>query len=145
MLTFVVACLVSLGQWLRPYFGGSGDLLFLTAIGICFAAIGIAAPWAVLGAGRPLMRSAVVLGIAAASGIVPNLMRREIAWFWISMFVLEAAFLLASLAVVRWCGFRLECASEGRRHDTTTTPPARCRHAIAFSECRARRPAHADE
>ncbi len=108
LLTFMVACTLGLGKWLHPYFPGN-ILATLATISLCYVSVGLASVWAMFGKSPSLIRSIVVLLTAVLSGGI-------LAWlvmdgrqkrFWFSVTLAEAAFLLASLWIIRLCGYRL--------------------------------------
>ena len=63
-LTFVVACPLTVGRLLWPHFQVVGLIILIPVLGICFAAVGLASAWSILGSGNMLLRSMVVLVIA---------------------------------------------------------------------------------
>lgn len=108
ILTSVVASLIGLGQWLGPYVGSFHSSVELVVLGLCFVTIGLGAPWATLGTGSPIVRSVIVLAIAVGAAFVPLLVDAH--WpvvFWLVVMITEVGLLLLSLAVIRWCGYRL--------------------------------------
>jgi hypothetical protein len=108
MLTLVVGCSLALGRWFVPLLRNSEPLWGLVLFSLCFAALGLAAAWAMLAGRYPPLRSIVVLLLAVFISWIPAyVIDRSPHWFWISMMVAEACFLLASLLVVRACGDRL--------------------------------------
>ncbi len=120
LLTFVVACTLGIGRWLQPYFSGVIILAELATISLCFVSVGLASVWAMFGKSPPLIRSIVVLLIAASSGCIPAYSFNTSEYsFWISMMLAEAVFLLVSLWIVRLCGYRLVRLS--RSHTPSST------------------------
>jgi hypothetical protein len=108
LLTFAIACLLTVGRVLAPFVRGVDMMASLVVLGLCFAAVALAAMWAMLGLGRPLLRLVPVIGVAGASGYIGYIALDEgDGLFWITLPVLQAALLLASLAVIRKCGYRL--------------------------------------
>jgi hypothetical protein len=122
LLTFVVGCVLGVGRLLSPEFPGVHALARLLTISfwsridalsvlaifsLCFVSVGVTTVWAMLGS-HFLLRSVGVLLVAVSSGGILSfgLVRSE-HWFWFSVTLAEAAFLLTSLWIVRLCGYRL--------------------------------------
>lgn len=106
-LTFVVACLLSVGRLIWPHFQVVGLIIIIPVLGICFATVGMASTWSILGSGNMLLRSVVVLVIAGVSGGIIGSLVPVFIIFWTAATLLHALFLLGSLLVVRRCGYRL--------------------------------------
>lgn len=107
-LTFVVACLLTIGKLLWPHFQFAGLIIVIPVIGIGFTAVGLTSSWSILGSGNPFLRSVVVLVIAGISGgIIGSLIGHGFIIFWTFAMFLHAVFLIGSLLVVRRCGYRL--------------------------------------
>jgi hypothetical protein len=108
LLTFMVACLVTVGKRLAPQFNVINLAAQVVVLGLCFVAVALAAIWAVLGSGRWPVRSVPVLMIAGACGGIGGFVINNSKYsFWIAVTVLEALFLIASLLVIRRSGYRL--------------------------------------
>jgi hypothetical protein len=111
LLTLAVACLTTVGKTLAPYIRGIDLLTDVVLLGICFVVVALTAVWAMLGLGHPGLRIVPVLSIAAASGwAAAYLIGRTDFGFWIGTALLEAVFLIASLAAIRTTGLRLVAA-----------------------------------
>ena len=110
VLTFAVACLVSLGKWLAPHLMNVTEPLLLTLIGLVFATVGLLSVWPALGARHPVLPSLILIVVAAGVGfcfaqfLPPT---SGMASFWMTITSVEALVLVASLVVVRSCGYRL--------------------------------------
>jgi len=109
VLTFAVACLVSLGKWLAPHLMNVTELLLLTLIGLVFATVGVLSVWPALGARHPVLPSLIVIVVAAGVGFgfAQSPPMSGMAGFWTTVTSVEALVLVASLVVVRSCGYRL--------------------------------------
>ncbi len=108
ILTFVIACTLGAGRWLRPVFHGSAQWSELFVFGLCFVIVALISAWAMLGRSYVLLRTFVVLVICASmGGLLAFLLDREAYWTWILLLLTEASAILASLYVVRRAGYRL--------------------------------------
>jgi hypothetical protein len=109
ILTFVVACLFTIGKSVQPYIL-SGDmlfrfLLFITAAGV----VGVLPVWFVLATSQPVLYS---IGLVAVGAFVGYCLTRLDAMaagsVWVMAFTAtEALVVVVSLLVVRSCGYRL--------------------------------------
>jgi len=110
VLTFAVACLVSLGKWLAPHLTNATEPLLLTLIGHVFATVGLLSVWPALGARHPVLPSLILIVLAAGVGFCFAKFLSPMsgmASFWMTITSVEALVLVASLVVVRSCGYRL--------------------------------------
>lgn len=108
LLTFVVACLLTLGKALAPHVRASHLLAQLTVLAICFVSVALTALWAMLGLGNPWLRGLLVMGIAVGAGItVGYSLEISRIGFWIFVSLMQAVYLLGSLFVFRKLGYRL--------------------------------------
>jgi len=110
VLTFVVACLMSLGKRLAPHLMDVGQPFYMTLIGLVFATIGTLSVW-LLGARHPILPSLILIVVAAGVGFclaqfLPG-PPGDMASFWMTITSVEALSLVPSLLVVRSCGYRL--------------------------------------
>jgi hypothetical protein len=107
VLTFVVACLVTIGKAVAPHLPRLHDVTMLSAIAVCFVSVALVAIWAILGLGHVLFRSIVLFVIAAIVGwILARVIDNTYYIFWTSTTILQATYLMASLLVIRACGYR---------------------------------------
>jgi hypothetical protein len=110
ILTFAVACLVSLGKWLGPHLIPATEPFRLAIIGLLLATVGLMTVWPVLGTRHPLLPSMIATGVAAGLGfgltrLFPHFAGMTAVWTTIPS--VEALSLVASLLVVRSWGYRL--------------------------------------
>ena len=108
LLTFAVACLVAVGKTLAPVTRGLDILAQITVLGVGYTVVALTSIWAVLGTGRPMLRSPFVVLMAAVAGAVSGYTAdagRDL-WFWASVNGLQTIFLVATLWVVRAAGYR---------------------------------------
>jgi len=112
VLTFAVACLVSLGKWLAPHLLNVNEPLMLTLIGLILATVGLLSVWPALGARHPILPSLILIVVAAGVGFclaqfLPGPPLGGLASFWVTITSVEALSLVVSAHVVRSCGYRL--------------------------------------
>ncbi len=113
LLTLVVACLLTIGKLLAPRLWGLDLVAAVAVLGACFVAVALASLWAMLGLGRPFVRSLVVFPLAAGAGWIGEIVIRDDNFpFWIAVTLTQAVLLVASLAVVRYNGYRLAAKRE---------------------------------
>ncbi len=90
--------------------------------GFCFVVANLAAIWAMLGLGKPLARSVVVLTISLVLGALFGYVIDEgmEAYLYImAVMALQSLFLLGSLAVLRGDGYRF-VGRTSKSHDGAT-------------------------
>lgn len=111
LFTLVVAAMIIGAREMREN-APVGPSFFVVSIwSLCFVLTGLAGAWAGLGLARPILRSLFVLLVAAALGGLfaygINIDDRRIYSYIIPMMLIHAGVLIASLLVVRSCGYRL--------------------------------------
>jgi hypothetical protein len=113
MLMTVAIALFVAGTKELKHFAPRGEFVIRWAEwDLCVVAVGISAFWAALGLARPRQRSAVTVALSAVLGTPFALAEsgpgdRDRFYNIITIMPLHAALLLASLLVVRSCGYRL--------------------------------------
>jgi len=111
ILTFAVACLMSLVKWLEPHLLPVTNPFLLALNGLFRATVGLLLVWPVLGTRRPILPSTIAVAIAAGLGLCLLTWFPPFAWtvvpWWMTVISVEALSLVASLLVVRSCGYRL--------------------------------------
>ena len=107
LFTFVVACLLTIGRLLTPFFDGIFDIVLLSLLSLCFIAVALTSIWAMLGRGSPLLRSIILLTIAAISGGAFDFFYGEDFFLWTCITIMQALFLIGSLGVLRYLGYRV--------------------------------------
>jgi len=127
ILTVVVACVTAFGKWLltvefTPFEPGHVALIYLP-----FVTIGLLSVWPALSARRPLLPCGIFVVIAGGVGMCFNAFGLPMGTaFGVTMTSVEALSLVASLLVVRSCGYRLvrlPAANSGNR-DGAARPAA---------------------
>ncbi len=108
LLTFVVACLTTVGKLLTPNWNDIGFMALVVVVALCYASVALTSIWAILGTGRPFVRSMFVVVIAIVSGLIAEYVfdHGEKMPFWLSTTCLQAVLLVSSLAVIRRVGYR---------------------------------------
>jgi hypothetical protein len=106
LLTLVVSCTLAIGRWLLPYFP---TFAFDLTVSLSFMSVAGTSVWAMLGKAHLVRRSCIVLVVGLPPACVPVffLGDENNLWFWITILTVQTTVLLASLFVVRRCGFRL--------------------------------------
>jgi O-antigen/teichoic acid export membrane protein len=114
LLTLVAACLCAVAKWLQPHVDGHSLKLLLIAVP--FVILGFVAVWAVLGMGHPRLGVVAVLLLAPLLGLSLKAvlgLGRMGAGYWIAATTTAALVLVASLYVIRHCGFQVRRQSKG--------------------------------
>lgn len=111
LFTLIVAAALVGVRELREHAPAGPNFLMIAIWGLCFVVTGLASVWAGLGLARPRLRSALVLLIAGVLGglfvygIDPPVW--DTYFYIVSIMVLQVGTLIATLLVVRSCGYRL--------------------------------------
>jgi hypothetical protein len=86
-------------------------MLILAVWSLCFAIVGMASVWGGLGLAHPMPRNAVLLVMSAVLGLLfmyaVNSDEPQAYFYSVSVMMLQAVVLIASLLIVRSCGYRL--------------------------------------
>jgi hypothetical protein len=69
-LTFVVASLTGIGKLVAPSLRSLDIMAQVSVLAICYSAVALTSIWAMLGSGRPIIRSVFVVLIALVAGVV---------------------------------------------------------------------------
>ncbi len=85
----------------------------IVVLALCYSAVALTSIWAMLGSGRPVIRSIFVVPIAILGGFVGGYGIDEGAdiLFWVATSGLQAVFLIGSLCLVRAVGYRFVAKS----------------------------------
>jgi hypothetical protein len=107
LFTLVVGCLLGIVRCLQPRHQDNPTLLFATIL-LCCVSIAVTAVWAMLGQAPPIRRVCAVSLLGLLLGCISYLTAKggEL-WAWIATMMVAATVVLASLLIVRQCGFRL--------------------------------------
>ena len=108
ILTFVVACLASVGKWTQAYLPHSEVLLFLLLLAAMFGGVGVLPVWFILATKQPLLYSIGLVAVGACAGywIAGTADAGEQA-FWTTVTSTQAMAVIVSLLVLRSGGYRL--------------------------------------
>ncbi len=68
LLTFAVACFVTLAKWIAPFLTGLPPLFEFSVLVLVLAAVGLLSVWPVLGARQPLPAATILVVVAAGLG-----------------------------------------------------------------------------
>jgi hypothetical protein len=106
ILTFVVACLISIGKWVQP-FPHVGKVVWLFGNAVTFGVVGVLPVGFVLATKQPVLFGVGWVVVGAFAGYCLGRMTDFDVGIWMTMTSVEAMVLVASLVVVRSCGYRL--------------------------------------
>lgn len=111
LFTFIVAITIVGLREVRENVPASPNVLTVAVWSLSIVTVGLASVWAGLGLARPTQRSVVVLLMSAILGALFVYTIRqadgETYFYIVSIMVLQAGVLIASLLFVRSCGYRL--------------------------------------
>ena len=107
-LTFVVACLVSVGKAVQPYVSGGKIFLDILPVAVVCAVVGVMPVWFVLATRHAVVYGVGTVAVGACAGYYFG--RNTSTGFeliWMTATATEAIAVVVSLLVVRSCGYRL--------------------------------------
>jgi hypothetical protein len=144
LLTFAISLLLAVGKWIPPgSLQGGNLLLIIPMLVFAFGTVEVAAVWAMLSKSSAWLPALFVLSYAAAAGwfMDSRLYPGSNSYNSTCIFLADAVLLLASLAFVRWCGYRLVPLREGAEPlpsenvaaEASATPGDMTRQADPFS------------
>lgn len=107
ILTFVVACLATVGKWLQPQLPHGDTLFSLLQFCISFGVVGVLPVWLVLATKRPVLFSIGLVPAGAFAGYCLARLTNDRVSVWVTAVAAEALVVAASLLVIRSCGYRL--------------------------------------
>jgi len=108
ILTFVVACLTTVGKWVQPYLPHGGVRFELLLGTVMFGSVGVLPVWFVLATKQPVLYSVGLVAVGAGAGYcLAKISRAGNEGIWMTAAASEAMAVVASLLVVRSCGYRL--------------------------------------
>ena len=105
ILTFVVACLTTIGKWAEPHLPHGRILIEFLLFGVTFGVVGVLPVWFVLATKQPMLYSVGLIAVGACAGYC--LARANHIGIWMTATATEALVVVVSLLVVRSCGYRL--------------------------------------
>jgi len=115
IMTVVVAVILAIGRSLKLSLPDNHLFVLTVVIASAQALVGVLSPWAMLRERLLVVRGAILLAVAAVAGWgTARILTQPSAAFWISIALTEATVLIASLLVVRRCGYRLMRVPRGQ-------------------------------
>ncbi|MEK6237913.1 MAG: hypothetical protein N2C14_24645, partial [Planctomycetales bacterium] len=108
-LTLLVAVLITLGKAIPRQQFPSDELIAGATLCVCFGSIAVAAVWASLGVGSPLIRTPILLLFAGGVGMIPPYYLGIENWYvaFPCLTGFMAFVVCLSLLVYRGCGYRV--------------------------------------
>ena len=106
ILTFVVACLTTIGKWVQPDIPQGVMFFRWLSIIVTFGLVGVLPVWFVLATKQPMLFGVVLVAVAACAGYCLGWILYEFG-FGIVATTTQATAVVASLLIVRSCGYRL--------------------------------------
>ena len=107
VLTFVVACLITIGKWVQPHLLHGERVFQLLLFAATFSVVGVLPVWFVLATKQPVLYSVGLVAVGACAGYCLARFFHDDASIWMTATVTEAMAVVISLLVVRSCGYRL--------------------------------------
>lgn len=108
ILTFAIACLVTVGKAVQPFVPQNGLLPFLVRFAVIPAVIGVSPVWAVMAAKRPVRYGMLTVAVVVLAGYSSGRFAYPgVENIWIIATTTEVLVVIVSLLVVRSCGYRL--------------------------------------
>ena len=109
ILTFVVACLITIGKWVQPDLPhGDHTLLRCSCSAVTFGVVGVLPVWFVLATKQPVLYSVGLVAVGACAGYcLARISTIDPEGIWMTATATEAMAVVVSLLVVRSCGYRL--------------------------------------
>jgi hypothetical protein len=107
ILTFIIACLLTIGRSVQPYFHHGGLFFQLLVFAVTFALVGIFPVWFILTTKQPVLYSIGLVAVGACAGHCVGRLFHDEADIWRTAAATEAMAVVVSLLVVRSCGYRL--------------------------------------
>jgi hypothetical protein len=107
ILTLVTACLISIGRFLQPVLP-RGDMYFrLLLFALTGGLVGVLPVWFILATRRPVPYGVGVVAVGALAGYWIGRFDEFSVAIWMTLTTTEAVVVVASLLVLRYCGYRL--------------------------------------
>jgi len=109
IVTVVVAVMLAVSRSLEFNLSDYGQLPLAIIFASPYALVGMLSPWAILRGRLLIVRAVILLAIAATAGwgLAQMIKAIDAMKFWMGISLTEAVLLIASLIVVRSCGYRL--------------------------------------
>jgi hypothetical protein len=108
ILTFAIACLVTVGKAVQPFVPQNGLLPFLVRYAVIPAVIGVSPVWVVMVTKRPVRYGMLTVAVVVLAGYSSGrFVYPGVENVWIVATTTEVLVVIVSLLVVRSCGYRL--------------------------------------
>jgi hypothetical protein len=107
ILTFVVACLVSIGKLVQPHLSRGHPTTEILLLALLFGVVGILPVWFTLATRRPTLYGLGLVAVGAGAGYCYGWKVFGDEKIWMTATTTEAVAVVVSLLVVRSCGYRL--------------------------------------
>ena len=107
ILTSVVACLITIGKSVQPFLPHGAVSFWLPIIAVMGGIVGILPVWFVLATRQPVLYSVGLVAVGACAGYCVGRIGPSEGGLWMIATAVEAIVVVASLSVVRSCGYRL--------------------------------------
>lgn len=107
ILTFVVACVVSLAKWAQPYLPRVFPTIDIFLFALLFGIVGVLPVWFMLATKWPILYGLGLVAFGAGAGYCCGAMTFGDKWIWMTASATEAMTVCVSLLVARSCGYRL--------------------------------------
>ena len=107
ILTFVIACLISIGKLVQPYLSPGPMIFQLLQIALTYSVVGVLPVWFVLATKRPVIFSVGLVAVGACAGYCLGRRFLGSEEVYMTAAAVEAIAVVLSLLVVRSCGYRL--------------------------------------
>ena len=107
ILTFVVACLVSLGKLVQPHLSRGDLFIRILLLAVLFGVVGVLPVWFTLATKRPILYGLGLVAVGTGAGYCYGWKVFGDEKIWATATATEAVAVIVSLLVVRSCGYRL--------------------------------------
>ena len=107
ILTFVVACLVSIGKLVQPHLSRGHVSFQVLLLALSFGIVGVLPVWFTLATKRPTLYGLGLVAVGAGAGYCYGWCVFRDEKIWTTATATEAVAVVVSLLVVRSCGYRL--------------------------------------
>ena len=107
ILTFVIACLVSLAKLVQPHVSRGIPTFEILLLAVLFGVVGVLPVWFTLATTRPSLYGLGLVALGAGAGYCYGWKVLDNEKMWATATATEAMAVIVSLLVVRSCGYRL--------------------------------------
>jgi hypothetical protein len=107
ILTFVIACLISLAKLVQPHVSRGDLFIRILLLAVLFGIVGVLPVWFTLATKRPSLYGLGLVAVGAGAGYCYGWKVFGDEKIWATATATEAVTVIVSLLVVRSCGYRL--------------------------------------